>query len=91
MWLRSAYDGNANKKKSDLIEMVIYGYINNELKNKVIEDISYNKAVKLLKEKNINVKGLPGYGNIDMKKADIIKKYTKKWNIFTMLTLLILK
>ena len=73
MWLRSAYDGNANKKKSDLIEMVIYGYINNELKNKVIEDISYNKAVKLLKEKNINVKGLPGYGNIDMKKADIIR------------------
>ena len=58
--------------------MVIYGYINNELKNKVIEDISYNKAVKLLKEKNINVKGLPGYGNIDTKKADIIKKYTKK-------------
>ena len=53
--------------------MVIYGYINNELKNKVIEDISYNKAVKLLKEKNINVKGLPGYGNIDMKKADIIR------------------
>ena len=66
------------KKKSDLIEMIIYGHINNELKNKVIEDISYNKAVKLLKEKNINVKGLPGYGNIDMKKADIIKKYTKK-------------
>ena len=58
--------------------MVIYGYINNTLKNKVIDDISYNKAVKLLKEKCINVKGLPGYGNINMKKGDIMKKYTKK-------------
>ena len=74
----SIYDGNANKKMSDLIEMIIYGYINNTLKNKVIDDISYNKAVKLLKEKCINVKGLPGYGNIDMKKADIMKKYAKK-------------
>ena len=58
--------------------MMIYGYINNTLKNKVIDDISYNKAVKLLKEKCINVKGLPGYSNINMKKADIIKKYIKK-------------
>ena len=58
--------------------MIIYGYINNTLKNKVIDDISYNKAVKLLKEKCINVKRLPGYGNINMKKADIMKKYTKK-------------
>ena len=58
--------------------MIIYGCINHTLKNKVIDDISYNKAVKLLKEKCINVKGLPGYSNINMKKADIIKKYIKK-------------
>ena len=76
--LNSIYDGNANNKMSDLIEMIIYRYINNTLKNKVIDDISYNKAVKLLKEKCINVKGLSGYGNIDMKKADIMKKYAKK-------------
>ena len=57
--------------------MIIYGYINNTLKNKVIDDISYNKAVKLLKEKCINVKGLPGYGNINMKKTDIMEKYRK--------------
>ena len=58
--------------------MIIYGYINNESNNKVIEDISHSKAVKILKEKGINIKELPGYGNINMKKADIVKKYTKK-------------
>ena len=31
--------------------MIIYGYINNKLKNKVIDDISYNNAVKILKER----------------------------------------
>ena len=36
------YDGNANKKKSDLIEMVIYGYMNGKLKNNTIDNVSNN-------------------------------------------------
>ena len=28
------YDGNANKKKSDLIEMIVYGCMNGKLKDK---------------------------------------------------------
>ena len=36
--------------------MIIYGYINNKLKNKVIDDISYNNAVKTLKYRDINKK-----------------------------------
>ena len=31
--LANVYDGNANKKKSDLIEMIIYGCMNGKLKN----------------------------------------------------------
>ena len=31
--LAEVYDGNANKKKSDLIEMIVYGCMNGKLKN----------------------------------------------------------
>ena len=50
------YDGNANKKKIDLIEMIIYGCMNGKLKNKQIDDISINKAYSILKEKDITIK-----------------------------------
>ena len=43
--LPNIYDSNCNKKKSDLIEMIIYGCINGKLKTKRIEDISINKAL----------------------------------------------
>ena len=38
--LANIYDGNANKRKSDLIETIIYGCMNGKLKNKTILDIS---------------------------------------------------
>ena len=38
--LAEVYDGNANKKKSDLIEMIVYGCMNGKLKNKVVDEIS---------------------------------------------------
>ena len=43
------YDGNANKKKNDLIEVIVYGCMNGKLKNKVLEDISFNSAISILK------------------------------------------
>ena len=42
--LANIYDGNSNKRKSDLIEMIMYGCTNGKLKNKTIDDISINKA-----------------------------------------------
>ena len=54
------YDGNANKKKSDLIKMIVYGCMNGKLKNKTVEDISLNRAITLLREHKINIKSLPG-------------------------------
>ena len=54
--------------------MVIYECINGKLNNKTIDDISINKANTILKENNINIKSLPGYGNISKCTKDI-KRY----------------
>ena len=69
--LAEVYDGNANKKKSDLIEMIVYGCMNGKLKNKVVDEISVKRAYTILRENNINFKSLPGYGNIGLRKKDI--------------------
>ena len=73
------YDGNANKKKSDLIEMIVYGCMNVELKNKVVKEISVKSAYTILIENNINIKSLPGYGNMGLRKKDI-KPYVENKN-----------
>ena len=65
------YDGNASKQKSDLIEMIVYGCITGKLKNKTVEDISLNRSITLLRELKINIKSLPGYGNMGLRKKDI--------------------
>ena len=72
-YLRQAnfYDGNSNKKKSDLIEMIIYGCMNRKLKNMDINDISNSKVNTILKEKEISIKSLPGYGNLRLKKKEL--------------------
>ena len=69
--LANIYDGTSNKKRSNLIEMIIYGCINGKLNNKNIDDISTNKTNSILKENDINIKSLPGYGNINKRKKDI--------------------
>ena len=65
------------KNKSHLIEMVIYGCINVKCKNETIDDISINKSHSILKEKDIIIKSLPGYGNLGLRKKDI-KPYEEK-------------
>ena len=69
--LANIYDRNCNKKKSGLIEMIIYGCMNGKLKRRIIEDISISKAHSILKEKDITVKSLPGHGNLGLRKKDI--------------------
>ena len=41
---------------------------------KFIDDISINQSNSILKEKNINLKSLPGYGNLGLRKR-YIKPY----------------
>ena len=78
--LANIYDGNWNKKKTDLVEMIVYGCITNKLSNELVKDVSINKAMSILKEKDILNKSLPGYGNLGLKKKDI-KPYVSECSI----------
>ena len=69
--LANISDGNSNKKKSDLIEMIIYGCMYGKLKNMDINDISNNKVNSIFKEKEISIKSLPGYENLRLRKRDL--------------------
>ena len=55
------YKGASPKKKTDLIEMIIYGCINEQSDKKEIEDISMKQANQILNKNNITAKSLPGY------------------------------
>ena len=79
-YLKSAniYKRNASKKKTDFIEMSVYGCITNKLNKEGIEDISSKQANQILNKSNISVKSLPGgYGNAELRKKDI-KQYVKE-------------
>ena len=56
--------------------MKVYGCMNGKLKNKIVEDISLNRAITLLREHKISIKSLPGNGNMRLRKKDI-KPYVK--------------
>ena len=51
--------------------MIVYGCMNGKLKNKVVDEISVKRAYTILRENNINIKSLPGYGNMGLRKKDI--------------------
>ena len=51
--------------------MIVYGCMNGKLKNKTVDDISFNRAKTILKEHNITIKSLPGHGNMRLRKKDI--------------------
>ena len=65
------YKGTSPKKKTNLIELIIYGCITEKLNKKDLENISRKQANQILNKNNIKVKWLPGYGNIDLKKKEI--------------------
>ena len=59
--------------------MIVYGCMNGQLKNKIVEDISFNRAITVLREDKISIKSLPGYGNMGLRKKDI-KPYVENKN-----------
>ena len=60
--------------------MIVYGCMNGKLKNKVVDEISVKMAFTILRENNINIKSLPGYGNIGLRKKDI-KPYVENKSV----------
>ena len=79
--LADIYDGNSNKSKSKLIDLIACGYTNGKLSKEPLKDISTNNVLNILKEKQISIKSLPGYGNSRLKKKDIINKHESKRSI----------
>ena len=69
--LVKVYKGNSSKKKTNLVEMIVYGCITNKLNKNEIEDISMKETNKILKENGIILKSLPGYGNTEVKRKDM--------------------
>ena len=65
------YKGASPKKKTDLIEMIIYGCITEKLDKKEIEDKSTKQANQILNKNNIIIKSLPGYENAALRKIEI--------------------
>ena len=71
------YKGTSPKKKTYLIEMIIYGCITQKLNKREVEDISIKQANQILNKNNITLKSLPGYGNMSLKKKEI-KSFVKE-------------
>ena len=67
----SIYKGASPKKKTDLIEMIVYECMTGTLNKKDLEDISIKQAKQILNKNNITINLLPGHGNISLKKKEI--------------------
>ena len=65
----SIYKGTSPKKKTDLIEMIVYGCMTGTKNKKDLEDISIKQATEILNKNNITIDSLQ-YGNIGLKKKE---------------------
>ena len=66
----SIYKETSPKKKTDLIEMTVYGCMTGTLNEKDMENISIREGKKILNKNNITIDSLPGYRNIGLKKKN---------------------
>ena len=79
--LANIYQGESTKKKTELIEIIIYGCITNSTNEYEIKEITNDQANKILRENKITLKSLPGYGNCDMKKKGMEPVINEKCSI----------
>ena len=72
-YLKSAsiYKGTSPKKKTDLIEMMVYRCMTGTLNGKKLQDISIKQANQILNKNSITIDSLPGYRNMRFKKKEI--------------------
>ena len=80
----SIYKGRSPKKKTDLIEIIVYGCMTEILNEKDLEDISTKQAKQVLNKNNITIDSRPGHRNIGLKKKEIKpcikeKTFIKVW------------
>ena len=79
--LANIYRGDSLKKKTNLVEMIVYERITNTLDKTKIEDISIKEASKIINENKMMLKLLTGYGNTELKKKDIGPCQNRKLSI----------
>ena len=75
--MANIYSGKSSKKKTQLVEMIVYGCIINTIHKNDIKDINTKELNRLLKEHKISVKSSPGHGNKGLKKKNIDKPSIK--------------
>lgn len=66
------YKGTSSKTKTDLLQMVVYSHIIDRVSKLGMQDITKKEANQILKQNKISVKSLPGYGNIGLKRKEIM-------------------
>ena len=54
--LANVYKSNSSKKKTDLVEMIVYGHMNDKISKFDIKDISIDTAKKILSDNSISIK-----------------------------------
>ena len=59
----SIYKGTSSKKKTDLIEMVVYECLTGTLNKKDLQDISIKQPKQILNKNSITINSLHGHGN----------------------------
>ena len=69
--LANIYKFNSSKKRTHLVEIIVYGCITNKLDKSKLEDISIKETSKILKENRIILNSLSEYGSAELKKKDI--------------------
>ena len=57
------YKGTSSKKKTDLIEMIVYGCLTGTLNKKDLQDISIKQPKQILNKNSITINSLHGHGN----------------------------
>ena len=66
----SIYKGTSPKKKTYLIEMIVYECMTGALNKKDLEDISIKQGTQILKKNNITIESLLRHGNMGLKKKN---------------------
>ena len=66
------YKGISSKKKTDLVEMILYGCITDKIDKMGLQDITKKEANQVLNANKINLKTLPGYGDMGLKRKEIL-------------------
>ena len=64
----SIYKGASPKKKTDLIEMIVYGCMSGTLNKKDLKNVTIKEAKQILNKNSITINSLPGHGNMGLKK-----------------------